>query len=66
MTHKITSECVCCGACSSECPLKCIKEDEVLFTIDSKVCSDCGICAAICPMEAIIMEDENGVPEKNE
>ncbi len=53
MAHKITGDCVACGACEPECSARAITESAVKYRIDSKKCSDCGACIQICPMEAI-------------
>ena len=29
MAHKITDECINCGACESECPVNAISESEI-------------------------------------
>jgi ferredoxin len=54
MAHQITSECVACGTCISECPVEAISEGDPIYKIDPDKCTDCGACAAVCPSEAII------------
>lgn len=52
MAYKISDECICCGACASECPVSCISEGEEKYVIDESVCIDCGNCANVCPVGA--------------
>ena len=54
MAHKITDECLDCGACASECPVDAISEGDGKFEIDADACIDCGACAAACPNDAIV------------
>jgi NAD-dependent dihydropyrimidine dehydrogenase PreA subunit len=53
MAHKITEDCLVCGACVSECPCDAISEGDGIYVIDEK-CSDCGVCVDACPVEAIV------------
>ncbi len=55
MTHKITDECIACGACISECPVDAISEGDK-YVIDADACIDCGACKDVCPTDAIIEE----------
>ena len=57
MAHKITDECVACGACEPECPVEAIKEGDPIFVIDPELCTDCGACVDVCPTEAIISDE---------
>ena len=52
MAHKISSECVSCGACKDSCPVEAIKEGTP-YTIDADACVDCGACVGECPTNAI-------------
>lgn len=52
MAHKITDECIACGACMPECPVDAISEGEK-YSIDPDTCIDCGACVAACPVGAI-------------
>ncbi len=54
MAHKITDECISCGACESECPEGAISEGDEIYKIDPKLCTDCGSCVEVCPVEAIV------------
>ena len=54
MSHKITDECINCGACESECPVNAISELGDLRVINADLCTDCGNCVAVCPVEAIL------------
>ena len=55
MAYVITSDCISCGVCVDECPVKCIKEDGGTFVIVKEECIECGVCAApgLCPVDAI-------------
>jgi len=55
MAHKITEECIACGACAGECPVEAISEGEI-YVIDADTCTDCGACVEVCPTGAIIAE----------
>jgi len=52
MAHKITDDCIACGACKAECPVDAISEGEQ-YVIDPDICIDCGACVSVCPTEAI-------------
>ena len=56
MAHKISDECISCGACEPECPVEAISEDDDKYTIDAELCTDCGACVEVCPVEAISEE----------
>jgi ferredoxin len=58
MAHKITDQCVSCGACEAECPVQAISQGEERFQIDPEKCTDCGSCVQVCPVEAIIGPEE--------
>ena len=53
MAHEITNECICCGACRSECPVESIAEGDEIYSIDGLRCTDCGECVPVCPVGAI-------------
>ena len=53
MAHKISDECISCGACEDECPVEAISEGDDQFVIDPDLCTDCGTCVDVCPVEAI-------------
>jgi ferredoxin len=53
VAYEITTECICCGACQSECPVEVISEGDDVYRIDAALCTSCGACAAICPVSAI-------------
>ena len=53
MAFEITTECICCGACRSECPVEIISEGAEVYKIDAGLCTSCGACVAICPVGAI-------------
>lgn len=52
MAYIISDECISCGSCESECPVKCISEKDGKYVIDANECIDCGSCAAVCPVDA--------------
>ena len=52
MASKIGDECIACGACAEECPVKCISEGDGKYEINADECIDCGTCAGVCPVEA--------------
>jgi ferredoxin len=54
VTHRITEECIVCGACEEECPEQAISETGGRFVIDAERCSDCGTCAEACPVGACV------------
>jgi len=56
MAYKISSECVSCGACVSECPVDAIAEGAPVYVIDADSCIDCGVCVSACPVDAIAAE----------
>jgi ferredoxin len=57
MAYVISDECVACGACESECPVDCIKEEDGKYVIDKEACTDCGSCAGVCPVDAAKPEE---------
>lgn len=54
MAHKITDQCVNCGACEPSCPVSAISEKDEKRIIDANACVDCGACVDTCPVSAII------------
>lgn len=53
MAYEISSACILCGACESECPVEAIKMGSDIYVIDASECTDCGICVDLCPVGAI-------------
>jgi len=56
MAYKITSDCIACGACASECPVEAITEGDGVYVVDADTCIDCGNCAEVCPVGAPAQE----------
>ena len=52
MAHKISDDCIACGACIGECPVEAISEGDI-YVINPDKCTDCGACAEVCPTGAI-------------
>ena len=53
MAHKISEECIACGACIEECPTEAITEGDPIYKINPDTCTDCGACVDVCPVSAI-------------
>ena len=53
MAHKISDECISCGACAGTCPVSAISQGDTQYQIDPDVCIDCGACEEGCPVGAI-------------
>ena len=51
MAYKISSDCIACGACASECPVEAISAGDI-YVINPDVCIDCGNCENVCPVGA--------------
>jgi ferredoxin len=56
VAHRITEECIVCGACLSECPVEAITEGDEINVINAAKCTDCGACVEVCPVDAIVAE----------
>lgn len=56
MAHKISNECIACGACASTCPVEAIVMGDDKYVIDVEACIDCGACEGGCPVDAIAAE----------
>ena len=57
MAYSINNDCISCGACAGECPVKCISEGEDKYVINKEECISCGTCAGVCPVGAPNEED---------
>ncbi|HPW45222.1 MAG TPA: 4Fe-4S binding protein [bacterium] len=53
MAHKVSDECINCGACDPVCPVEAISEQDDRRVIDPEKCTDCGACLDQCPVDAI-------------
>ncbi len=53
MAHRISDECVSCGACAETCPVSAISEGDGKYVVDADACIDCGACEGACPTGAI-------------
>ncbi len=56
MAHKITDECVACGACADTCPVGAITMGDNKYVVDEAACVDCGACEDGCPVGAIVAD----------
>lgn len=56
MAHKVSDECVACGACVDTCPVSAITLGDTKAEIDADTCVDCGACEGVCPTGAIAAE----------
>ena len=57
MAHRITEDCLACGACIDECPNEAIAEGDDIYEIDAEKCDDCATCVESCPNDAIVPAD---------
>lgn len=53
MAHKISDDCIACGACAEACPAGAISECDGKFEVNPEECVDCGACEEVCPTGAI-------------
>ncbi|MCH5162803.1 MAG: 4Fe-4S binding protein [Clostridiales bacterium] len=53
MAHKISDECISCGACAGSCPVDAISEGDGKYVVNADTCIDCGACEGECPTGAI-------------
>ena len=56
MAYVISSDCISCGACSSQCPVGAISEGSEQYVINPDECISCGACSSQCPISAISEE----------
>ncbi len=63
MAHKITEDCIACGACEPECPNEAISEGDPYYIIDAVKCKDCvgdltksgkTHCEDVCPVDVCV------------
>lgn len=53
MPHRISDQCISCGACEATCPVEAISMGDDQFVIDENRCTDCGVCVDACPVDVI-------------
>ncbi len=53
MAYVISSDCLSCGTCESQCPVGAISQGDSQYVIDEAACLECGSCAGACPVGAI-------------
>ncbi len=49
----VDDNCIGCGICADNCPVKAISIIEDKASIDQYLCLECGICVDVCPVGAI-------------
>lgn len=60
MTYMITAECINCGACEMDCPVRAIAPAASQYVIDASVCMECAgyfdipRCTYACPVNACV------------
>ena len=65
MAFKITTDCIACAACQSECPNNAISDGDEYSVIDPAKCTECvGFfntqqCAAVCPVDACVPDPDH-------
>ena len=65
MAFKITTDCISCAACESECPNTAISEGADLFVIDPDRCTECvghfntQQCSAVCPVDSCVADPDH-------
>ena len=59
MAHVVTEPCFGCKYtdCVVVCPTDCFHQGEQMLFIDPDPCIDCGACVSECPVEAIYLDD---------
>lgn len=63
MATMITTECILCGMCETECPNQAIREGEDGFAINPNLCTECvgfhGVeaCQEACPVDCCVPDD---------
>lgn len=58
MSYMVSCECINCGACAYECPVRAISKGASQYAIDAATCVECDgyfavpRCKAVCPVGA--------------
>lgn len=66
MRFVVKSHCVCCAACSVDCPTGAIHREGNQFVINQEMCIGCGDCYTICPVGAIsLISEEVEIDQSN-
>ena len=65
MALMITKECIICGACEPECPNDAIYAGEMVYEINSELCTECvgyfdePRCRSVCPIpESVVVNPD--------
>ncbi|OIQ46818.1 MAG: ferredoxin [Gammaproteobacteria bacterium MedPE] len=65
MALKILNNCINCDMCEPECPNQAISYGEVIYEIDSALCTECighydkPTCIAVCPIDCIEVDPQH-------
>jgi ferredoxin len=65
VAYKISEDCICCGACLSECKNEAIDQGDPIYVIDPDKCTECvgwfesSKCAEVCPVDACVPDPDH-------
>ena len=60
MATIITTECINCGACETECPNNAVSQGDDIYVINPALCTECvgfhdeEACNAVCPVDCCV------------